>query len=230
MATGDPLWGNPEFTVKPGKVMLLDKEIGEDMLAVRCFKFFGALSEEKLGLANQNFVATSGNPKFKFDRPGASGVLRDEVDRHRPNVIIVDPVSRFMDGSDSSNDDVARFIETLEVVRDAFPELGLSYVLIHHFKKPEHDYKGEVVDELSAYNFRGASRWIDDASALVTMVRREVSGDDHWKLSCRTRVRNGRGPGDFVLNVRPDSGQPVTYVPDGTSVSTAGTKFRGGKA
>lgn len=216
MATGSPLWGCPDFSCSPGKVMILDKELGEDTLASRAARFFSGLTSEKLLLYSDRFVAFTGNPLFKFDAPGGRRALESLVDQHRPNVIIVDPVSRFLQGSDSSNDDVARFIETLDQVRDRWrSELGLSFVLIHHFKKPEYDYKGEKAHAGSAYNFRGASRWYDDADAVVTMVRYEVDGDRHWQLKCETRTRHGRGPGDLWLDVKPDSASPVTWNPTG---------------
>jgi len=226
LATGSSLWGAPQFASATGKVMLLDKELGEDTLAARVGRFFGGLGPTDLTSASKNFVAFTGNPRFKFDNPANRGVLDKLVEENQPNVVIVDPVSRFLSGSDSDNDAVAHFIETLDVVRDKYRDLGLSYVLIHHFKKPEYDYRGELVHAGSAYNFRGASRWYDDADAVVTMVRHEVDGDRHWRLKCETRTRHGAGPGEFWLSVKPDSSTPVSWegVRDSKSTNEPETK------
>lgn len=214
LASGSPLWGNTAFSATPAKVMILDKELGEETLANRTARFFGPLAEDDLDFACKNFVAFTGNPLFKFDNPANRGVLVNLVEEHQPNVIIIDPVSRFLAGSDSNNDDVAHFIETLDVVREKYRHLGLSYVLIHHFKKPEYDYKGAKVNPGAFYNFRGASRWADDADAVVTMQRVDHDGDNHWKLKCAVTTRHGAGPGEFMLDVKPDSLSPVSWSMD----------------
>lgn len=226
LATGQPLWGNKSIPVTPAKVLILDKELQEDTLAARAVRYFGRLAGEELDYACDNFTVFTGNPRFKFDHPMNRNVLRDLVAEHRPNVVIIDPVSRFLAGSDSSNDDVQSFIETLDVVRDQFKsDLGLSFIMVHHFAKPESDYRGETINPGSIYRFRGASRWVDDADAIITMQRIEIDGDNHWELKCIATTRHSAGPGEFRLSIRPDTDNPVSFVVQ-NALQAVG--FRGG--
>ena len=214
LATGTPLFHSGRFpVVGPVKVLLCDKELGPYSLGERLQTYFAGANEEALRLASANIVAVSGNPEFKFDDYACRRSITQHLDEIRPNVMIVDPVSKFMSGSDQDNDDVRRFLEFMDVLVERFRDsTGLSIVMSHHFRKPNVDYKGNLVDPGSSYNFRGGSRWYDDMDSLVTVQRHDVD-EASWLLECEAEFRHGQSPPTFWLDVRPArAGSPVREI------------------
>jgi hypothetical protein len=179
-------------------------------LGLRLQSFFADATDQELDLADKNIVAVSGNAAFKFDAYDCRKAIERYLDDILPNVMIVDPVTKFMEGDDSSNEDVKRFLEFCDILIEKFADrTELSIVLSHHFKKPSTDFKGELVNPGNIYNFRGASKWPDDMDSIITMQRHDVS-PSHWRLECEPEFRHGASPDTFWLDIRPESLRPVT--------------------
>lgn len=221
LATGTPVFRSLKFPVTgPCKVFLCDKELGSDSLGFRLGRYFATSSPEELALAKQNIVAVTGHPEFYFDAAQNRATIRKELKAVRPNVLIIDPVSKFMSGSDQENDDVRRFLAFMDTLIEEHAEDGMSIVMSHHFKKPATDYRGNEIEPLNPYNFRGGSRWYDDMDSLITMRRHDVN-DYHWRLECQAEFRHGASPPDYWLDVRPEAEYPVleTANPNNSSKS-----------
>ncbi len=209
LVTGTACFGRPSFSVdKPVRVLLCDKELGADTLGARIARFFATASQRELELASQNIFAVSGNPDFYFDDKMRHKAIKAKMEEVRPNVLIIDPVSKFMQGSDSDNDHVKHFLQFMDVLMEDYESDGLSVVMSHHFRKPQTDYRGQKVDPGSSYNFRGGSKWYDDMDSLVTIQRHDVS-KEHWRLECIPEFRHGASPDAFWLDVKPEAALPV---------------------
>ncbi len=210
LATGTaPFGGSSLWVPIPAKVLLCDKELGAWTLGKRAASFFQTATPEELALASKNFIAETGSPDFYFDAPHCRRALIDYLDEHQPNVMIVDPVSKFMQGSDQDNDDVRRFLEFMDILIERFAKsTRLSIVMSHHFKKPSTDFRGNKIDPGSSYNFRGGSRWYDDQDTLMTVQRHDVN-ERHWRLECEIETRHGQSPPTLWLDVKPESERPV---------------------
>lgn len=210
LATGTPVFGSPKFLVpNPVKVLLCDKELGVDTLQERLSAFMAGSDQEQLDLAMDNMVTVSGNAAFKFDAFECRKKIEKYLDSVLPNVLIVDPCTKFMQGSDSDNDDVKSFLEFCDILIEKFrTRTGLSIIFSHHFKKPSLDFRGQVIEPLSIYNFRGASKWPDDMDAIITMQRHDIN-KNHWRLECSPTFRHGASEEDFWLDVKPESEHPV---------------------
>ncbi len=214
LATGTCCFGRTDFAVeRPVRVLLCDKELGADSLGVRLAGFFAGASAEELALAAQNIFAVSGNPDFYFDDRARRQAIQDKLDEVQPNVLIIDPVSKFMQGSDSDNDHVKHFLETMDILMELHEANGLSVIMSHHFRKPQTDFRGAKIDPTSSYNFRGGSKWYDDMDSLVTMQRHDVN-DQHWRLECEPEFRHGASPQAFWLDVKPEAATPVLATVD----------------
>jgi RecA-family ATPase len=211
LATGSAVFNGPSLVVpRPCKILLADKELAKWTLGKRTRSFFQTASEAELALAGQNFLAETGSPAFYFDAVDCRETLKNYLDEKQPNVLIVDPVSKFMQGSDQENDDVRRFLEFMDILIERYSKTTkMSVVMSHHFRKPQKDYRGNIIDPDSAYNFRGGSRWYDDMDTLITVQRHEVRGDEHWRCECKVQTRHGLSPANMWLDMRPDHVAPV---------------------
>lgn len=210
LATGTPLFGSSRFQVStPCKVLLCDKELGARTLGERLKGFFSAAGPEEMELAGKNLVAISGNASFKFDAYECRKPIEGYLDRILPNVMILDPVTKYMQNSDSDNEHVKNFLEFLDVLIEKFRErTQLSIICLHHFKKPAVDFRGQVIDPGNMYNFRGASKWPDDMDSIITMQRHDVNSS-HWRLECEPEFRHGASPDTFWLDIKPEATIPV---------------------
>ncbi len=209
LATGTNVFRSSQFPVhRPCKVMICDKELGSDSLGSRLRRYFTTATREEVELARKNLVAVTGHPEFYFDAAQNRATIRKELKEVRPNVLIIDPVSKFMAGSDQENDDVRRFLAFMDTLIEEHEEDGMSIVMSHHFRKPQTDYRGNEVEPLNPYNFRGGSRWYDDMDSLITMRRHDVD-DYHWRLECQPEFRHGKSPENYWLDVKPEASVPV---------------------
>ncbi len=214
LATGTPVFRSSKFPVpSPCKVFLCDKELGSDSLGARLGRYFATASSEEVQLARKNIVAVTGHPEFYFDAAQNRATIRKELKAVRPHVLIIDPVSKFMSGSDQENDDVRRFLAFMDTLIEEHEEDGMSIVMSHHFRKPQTDYRGNEIEPLNPYNFRGGSRWYDDMDSLITMRRHDVD-DYHWRLECQPEFRHGKSPNNYWLDVKPESEYPVMETAD----------------
>ncbi len=73
-------------------------------------------------------------------------------------------------------------------------------MMSHHFSKPVQKPE-DARDPLSAYNFRGSSKWFDAPDTLVTAVRLPAKENEWWRIKTDWTTRQGESPGrlDFVV-------------------------------
>jgi hypothetical protein len=55
--------------------------------------------------------------------------IRDQIGETQPSVLVLDTLNRSLNGSESSDDDMAAYIHAADFVRDAF---GCAVIIIHH--------------------------------------------------------------------------------------------------
>ncbi len=208
IATGTRFgYGNTLWSEAPARVLLCDKELGFQSLGERLGRFLK--DPDQMELARKNIFAVSGHPDFYYDAPHCRRAIMEQLDEIQPSVMIIDPVSKFMHGSDQDNDDVRRFLEFMDILIERYKSsTQLSIVMSHHFRKPQTDFRGNKVDPSNAYNFRGGSKWYDDQDALMTIQRHDVN-DYHWRLECEIQTRHGKSPDTMWLDVKPESEYPV---------------------
>lgn len=194
LSSADVPFGYPKFSVRdPARVLLLDQELGAYGLQARARKIFAGHPVECLA---ENLWWSSKHPEMKFDTPEGRGIIARLVDQVRPNVLILDPISKFHTSDENSNTEIARLLLNIDHLISDYRDLDLSVIISHHFGKPSRDPRW-TFDRLDPYNFRGSSNWYGDMDTLATMMRLpQMSGCSHeaWRIRTRWISRHGEAP------------------------------------
>jgi len=117
LCTGDPLFGYFGVTEKPDRTVYLCPEMGAASFVKRIKQIgLGAFVGKTLFIQTMNEHATA----------------LDELDGELPGaVVIVDTITRFLDGDESKSDDMRKFAQKVFRLVNA----GATVVLLHHSKK-----------------------------------------------------------------------------------------------
>jgi len=137
----------------------------------------------------------SSDPQYKLDTKKGVELFERDIEDYRPNIVALDPISKFHTGEENDNTTVARLADTLDRFVARYKQENLSFILSHHFRKPQMG-EGRVVDPLSPHNFRGAGRWFAEADTVTTFHRPEppsdtVRGTPGWRVRSRWTLRHG---------------------------------------
>lgn len=117
LCTGNPLFGYFDVTERPTRVVYLCPEMGQASFVKR-------IKQIGLGpyVGDTLFIQTMNEPATTLDE--LNGELSGAV-------VIVDTITRFLDGDESKSDDMRRFAQTVFRLVNA----GATVVLLHHSKK-----------------------------------------------------------------------------------------------
>lgn len=183
----------------PERVLYLDAEVGEWGLWRRVKDIWDEPPPH-------GFVYATATSEYVLDTEPGRRKMLDLLQASQPEIVIIDPVSSFLLGDDSENSSVAQFFRSLRWFQEQLNPL-LTFFLIHHFrKKPSEraDFDGLDID-----NFRGASKWNNEAWTALTLIEedratRRIRG--RW-----AKVRHGPKPRADVL-FRYDERNRVTEI------------------
>jgi hypothetical protein len=117
LCTGEPLFDYFEVSERPRRVVYLCPEMGAASFVKRI---------KAIGLGDH--VAKTLFVQTMNERPAALDELRDELPGA---VVIVDTITRFLDGDESKSDDMRKFAAKVFRLVNA----GATVVLLHHSKK-----------------------------------------------------------------------------------------------
>lgn len=202
LSTPNPtLWGIPGLEIpERANVLYVDQETGEHGLYLRASKMWAG---EEPGPV---FIQSDHSP-LKIDTHLGRKKLEDLIEESRAQVVMLDPASNFIDGSENSNDDVKKLFHALYDIRSR--QIGVSFVLAHHFGKPPRGADDRnVFDPHERYNFRGAAKWVDSPDTVVTVVRVDhgLEKEELWRLNLSfEKIRHFGEPMDITrLSVKPN--------------------------
>jgi len=201
LASGTSPFDYPLLQVpKAAKVLLIEQELGEYGLQKRIKTLF---PPSVMSACNDNLWYLSMVPELKLDEVRGYDKLRKIVDKVKPNILVLDPISKMHNYEEQSNSQIGELLSKLSKLRKEFRELGLSIIMSHHFGKPPKTDSGkDSIDPLSPYNFRGASRWFDDVDAAVPVCRLgELTTLPHFATEIQTRwiLRHGEELDDTIM-------------------------------
>ncbi len=208
LATGSKLFG--EFSVpQAARVLYVEQELGEYGLQKRSKKIFAG---EPPRMIEENLWYVTQQPRMKLDDREGVDIFRHLVVDVKPQVLRLDPMGKLHSGDENSNQDVEKVINSVERLKKIGEPWDMSVIMIHHFGKPPQKRGEELTDELSPYQFRGASKWFDAADTLMTCSRqRDAEKKKWWELKCRFTVRHDEEQPDFVLEVNKDDDLRVKF-------------------
>jgi RecA-family ATPase len=188
-----PILGEPT-------VLYCDQEIGPESTKGRLQAVFHGLDWEKVG--ENRFWTISREPALKLDTYVGVALMRALIEEKKPNIVILDPLAKFLEGDENNNTDVGRFVANLDAMLKEFAELDLSFVLLHHTGKiPNNLKERKATDFLNQYALRGASKFGDDVDCVHMMQRREPLYPSGWVNRCQMTFRHATDIPNFNLIV-----------------------------
>jgi len=148
-----------KFVTKPSRVLYVDEENGEVALKER---FTALMLGHGLQADNLEKVGLLIFPGLKINTDKGQKRLKQLVERHKPDVVVLDSLIRVFEGDENASKDMKRVFDTLKTL---MAEHGTTFLLIHHVRKG----KGKVhIDDV-----RGSSDIVAGASSVM-MINRTV--------------------------------------------------------
>ena len=163
LQTGTPWFS---FTTRQCRVLLLQSEIPRRLLRRRLVKFIAGndLYPRDLMICSERFL--------KLNDPRGEGALKVDalIRDYKPEVVIIDPLYKFLQGDPSSAVDVNNWIEVVERIQ---ARNHCAIVIIAHTRKRHFDEEGRSIrgpqELMGSSNF---PNWID---GMVEVFRQEHS-------------------------------------------------------
>jgi AAA domain-containing protein len=210
LATGVTPFGCPQMIVpEPVKVMVIEQEVGERGLQLRGSKILATVPQK---FADNLWYITQ-EPDMQFDSEQGRKLIIDAVGRVEPNVLFLDPISRMHGYDENDNGQINKLVRHLANLKKMFKHKEMSIVISHHYGKPPRGQDLATWDPLDFNNFRGASKFRDDADALITVQKLKFLDTPHkaWKIKTRYRLRHGEEPNDMIFTVNKENDLRVRW-------------------
>lgn len=170
---------------RPLRVLYVDRENSQDDLYRRAVAL-GATPEQLAGVSYLSF------PPFKpLDVDGAEQFM-EQVARRRPDVVVLDTVSRFVGGKEN---DAETWLNLYRMVHAQLKRDGITGVRLDHFGKDA---------EKGGRGSSAKSQDIDHVWELTAASAIKRPEDDHLTVTTaltlrRTHTRSGRGTDQFSI-------------------------------
>jgi hypothetical protein len=216
LATGANVWGVEGLQVPvKARTLYVEAEIGEMELYRRVKMRYDTLQMPP----PEDIFYVSKEKNMLVDTGSGIKNLARYIDQAEANVVILDPISRMMLGEENDSNDVGNLFRNIDDLLIDYK--GLSVVIIHHHKKPSND---ENFDALSAYNFRGSSRFFDAPDSIISLQATQARPGEWARLKTGWQLRQSAPPEeDIELAVLPGG----IVIPAPRSAATVGGKGGG---
>lgn len=199
LALGQPLFNafysenKPVFPVyKRNKVLYIENEIGEIGLQERVKAITGGCDMAGIWL-----YIKSRDMGLRMDTPDGRALITAEIEQVKPDVVILDPLSKFH----LSDENSAQHMSAVMRVGDHWVEdFGTSLVYIHHTGHPNPLNPRRGGDKL-----RGSTAIFADADAIILVDRKSAQNAKEPVLELSFELRRGE-PMDPVYVKRMRSG------------------------
>lgn len=212
-AVGGP--GGPWAGRKPARVLYLDRELGEWSFANRWRNY------DALRAIGDDLIVMPLRKKMVLDSLMERRRMIEYIKKERINVLVVDPVNRFVTGPITDNEVVGQFIDGVDAILDACTAHGLAAVLIAHNNKPTKPSGNQAApDPHDIYSMQGGANWVNYSDSVVTVAREKrqhdldpATGNRFWDVTVEAVQRHGEPPDKFVLQIMPAAQPPVVLKP-----------------
>lgn len=184
------LWalGRDAFGITPARPMrslLVQAENDDaDLAEMRDGVILGlGLNEEERKIAESSILV------FREDSASGDsfcdGVARPLLQRHRPDLLWIDPALAYLGGEAASQKDVGDFLR--RGINPLIHEFACGVIIVHHTNKPPAESKSvpSLLVEETAYAGSGSAEWGNWARAAL--VLRKVKGKSYFQLIAAKR-------------------------------------------
>ena len=179
LVLGEPLFGNPEWTVKQSRVLYVDAEVGI-LMNKRIKKVIGNT------MTNESpFFILSKPAGLDLGTPACLGWLQEQIKTYDLNVVVLDPLMDLAMVEENDNSSLGSLLHRLRAIQG-----DCALVLTHHVgKKPKGEYALNY-DPLDMNNIRGASKWSGFMDTVLMLDRQPgkintLTDIDNWILDAK---------------------------------------------
>lgn len=147
----------------PQKVLIFQKEVFGDEYQQRIVQ----TSKKYVGLNPDNICVVGQDDMLdiNLDTPKGIQLFLRHIEAYRPNVVMLDPISKFHSIDEDKASETKRITD---VIDKAGRDFDCAFIISHHFKKQGHDYKGKLIYQ-GAQDFRGSGAWVGWADTIAWM-------------------------------------------------------------
>ncbi len=195
LSLGENPFGHPEITCpEAAKVLLIEDEVKEWGLQKRGRRVFEGVSASYL---NEKMAVLSGVPDIRLDTQKGFDIIKANIDKHEPNILMLDPMGRLIGSIDENrNDLIGNILNKLDRVLATYASTNLSLIMVLHSKKPD-TRKDSNWDPLSPHAISGAGKWFRNPDAILminkTASYRNTQGQKAARIAGRWEIRQGEG-------------------------------------
>lgn len=190
LATGSNVWGVDTLAVpEKARTLYVEAEIGEMELYRRVKMRYDTLRQDP----PEEIFYVSKEKNLLVDTGSGIKNLAKYIEQAKADVVILDPISRMMLGEENDSNDVGNLFRNIDDLLIDYK--GLSVVMIHHHRKPSND---ENFDALSAYNFRGSSRFFDAPDGIISLQPVQARPGEWARLKTGWQLRQAPPPDEEI--------------------------------
>jgi hypothetical protein len=111
----------------------------------------------------------------RLDEPAGLAWLRRRIEAVHPDLVIIDPLAKFMVGDENSTRDMGRLVAALDTLVEAY---GIAIILVHHTGKPRE------TERSGGERLRGSSALFGAVDSVLLLDRVDA---EHLRLTCELR-------------------------------------------
>jgi hypothetical protein len=215
LTCGVPLFDFPYFAV-PAQVgvTMVDQEVGQRGMQKRAR---GAFADQPRERYKGRALLISREPSLRIDTMEGFKAIRTLLSEFKPNVLLLDPMTRLHGADENDNSQMAQIFSRLDMLLHEFRGQEMSIVLAHHFGKKPRGKDAHGYDPLDPDNFRGAGDWFGWPDAVITVERRWREGKcgpdkKGWFCHMRTTLRHCEEAPDLRVSINQLDDSRVRYM------------------
>jgi AAA domain/Domain of unknown function (DUF3854) len=173
------------FATTPGRSLIFNAEIPEPELQKRLGS--KVLDRPAPPKGRVYFVT---DRTLKLDQPEGLARLRQHIEQVCPDLVVIDPLARFMVGDENSTRDMGIVVAALDLLIQTY---RVAIVLVHHTAKPSADGSRD-----GGHRLRGSSALFAAADAVLLLDKVKDGG---FRLTFE--LRHGKEPDPMYLTRTP---------------------------
>ena len=179
-----------EFS-RPLKVMWFQAEIIAEFLKRRIDTYYKRFEfDDDLRRMGHNNLIISGRLRKNLMRDQDIEQFSQEIEFHKPDIVMIDPIINFFDGEENSNTEIRKLLDRVDMLMDMH---NVTVIIAHHTGK-------ERADDKTFMSARGGSvfaGWFDSGIKL---------GGDKSNVSVFYEARNAMEPKEHLASFDFDDG------------------------
>jgi len=196
VARGEKFMG--EFAVTKSNVLVLDQEMGEQLIKQRL---------QKLGAEDLENLFVASRTRLNFNDDKWCDLMSKFMKEHDITVIIADPFRRTHNIDEDSANEVSPFL-TYQL-EPFLKRNNCTLLMVHHYKKVQGGDKFQD-DEQSLV--RGSSEWGNYPHAIISLKKVRSIGEEEVKKIILTQLKNRTGIVDEnpkLIEIKEEDGKMV---------------------